>query len=1111
MNTSMEAANRVAEHQSDNDPGQETGQCPLTQEKLQLIPVRYALVEAEQAVATAGFSPPITGDFRPDGIRPARQGWLYLIHSIAPETLQTFRVAPDGSGDIILLERRGSIQVLYSQVELEEKRAALLLAKPDVQAEVMLTVHIGAYCPGNGTTHLLPPETLSECLADDHGTRQASTQRLDYGRYQWTEGAEWRSAKARDLKGQILGGYQQDSACLIVSDVVARAKDLLGAWTEVARQESDWLDEAPEKHFAARAIDGFMQLDLAPMTANAGKGDIPGWLGNADDNDREQLQRLMDLQNQRDAKRRDDLMHSGGHPGFKSNEQRALTAEIHQISEALAGRLETDAEVVREFAEDTHDDYFERVFGSQEGNHWLAQEGIEDIVRLDEMRHFIAQADHWQAEWRQHKEQIGHDLKTLLPHWHEYASLLDGEDDTQAILRSSLEHQLFTTLSACGQQAFLVQHYFTEITTAHRLHVTPTLGFINSAATNWKHALASLTGLMASQSAPGSHAQWQQRLAEQQHLRLQGLKDLGEEARAVVVAELTTKEDLMGRALLANLVDEVDELDLEQRFSALFSQTSPGMRHQLYTRFAAYQLGWDIPDQAILNRIERVLARTERLAAELTPLGEQERRLERQRKQMPKRDYDSAVRRVRRARNLKRQELAAVLDELVETTYPHNAENTHVVRVAGLSEAPSNAALRERRAYRQSLEEVGNWDAVLRNEQGEIAPSRAIPVGVSGMMLMLNGVLLGFAIKQLATALSTRERIGEEFLNTISSISGTVAAVASVCEILHDTRYRRLFEGKSFQAAVQQASGSFDHLNDWARLTNRAMIGVAGFSALAGFLDGFRQVAKLDRADNDSQRVATSIALVGDVAVFGGTAPIAMRGLIGLFRAEAAIELRLTLLRWAVPLNWFAAVGVILVILGELLYEYYSLSPLQQWCRQSAWGRAPQGWDLARHHQQLARLHGDPVLWRRGQQPERLDSLPVGPQRPASSLNIRLNLPGIASPNSHNLALGLWGITGSTQVALHQDLLAHASVIEEGANCRLEYALDPDRVGHWYGLVLVARITAEGAQAPTATVAFQVFSRADRLAPKEDWSPVTPIDGIGGQAWRSRPLTPWQA
>ncbi|GED23887.1 hypothetical protein [Halomonas halmophila] len=817
----------------------------------------------------------------------------------------------------------------------------------------------------------------------------------------------------------------------------------------------------------------------------------------------------MDRQDQLEAQRQDDLI-SSGHPGYRSRRQQELEADVARRSEELAERLGTDAESVREFARETSEDHFERVYGSQEGDRFLAQQGIEDVVRLDEMRSFLDEADHWQAEWRSHKEQVGKDLQALLPHWHEFASLLDGEDDTQATLRSSLEHRLFTTLEACGQQGFLEEHYFADTSVAHRLHVTPLSGFINAAAAHWKSAQATLMALMSAKSTPGTRDQWQAHLEQQDQLRLQNLEGLGEDARAVVVTELTAKEKLMGRAPLASVLDETESLNLEERFNALFERTSNGMRHELYTRLSVYQLGWEIPESSVLERLNSLLQRAERLADEVERTSHIERTLERQRKQLPKRIYDSRIRQARAAVRQPRQALAGVLDELAEATYPLDEAGNQAFKVTGLSEQASRAALTERSTVRQALQDQKTWDALLRNEKGEIAPSRAVPVGLSGFMLVLNGYLFSGAIQQWWTARQTGERYTAATLNVASGAFGTIAATASVLEVLHNTRYRRLYEGKSFQVAVQQAAGSLDHLDDWARLTNGAMVGVAWFSFFAAAVDIRRQWIKGQRSHSDRQRLAAGIALAGDVAIVGGTLPIAYAGLRGKAQGMSAAMLRMRLLRLASRLNWLVAAGVILYVTGEALYEYYSLSPLQQWCQESAWGKEKAGWNLEQHRQQLAELHGQPALMRRGEQPERKSAMPVGPEPPANSLNLRLNLPGVEVPNADNLQVGFWGVTRGSQHALHNDLMAHTAITSEAGNCRLDYALDPERVSHWDTLILVVRITSQGASSPTATVAFEIFSRRDAVSPGEDWRPVEPLEGRQASAWQAMPLMPWK-
>lgn len=237
----MSEARRVAESQPDNDPGEAIGTCPITRSDLQLVPARYAIVEppeAQRAQAFPEFAPRYDGSFRPSGIRPIRSGWLYLVHSLSPEDVQVFKVEPDGSGDPIIVKREGSMQVLYSPLELSPLHVSML-RQAAFRSHVMMQVNIGAYCPSNGTAHLLDPDSLGEALADAHGEHQTMPDApdratddtaLETGRYGWcdieSQPPEWQMTTAPGIKAGIAAAYRDDSAILIVEDIPGRIKDL---------------------------------------------------------------------------------------------------------------------------------------------------------------------------------------------------------------------------------------------------------------------------------------------------------------------------------------------------------------------------------------------------------------------------------------------------------------------------------------------------------------------------------------------------------------------------------------------------------------------------------------------------------------------------------------------------------------------------------------------------------------------------------------------------------------------------------------------------------------------------------------------------------------------
>ena len=60
-----------------NDAKSAMAECPLMKEKVQLLPLRYGLVE--RLDPSSAIKPPYTLKSRPLGVRLIRDGWLYII------------------------------------------------------------------------------------------------------------------------------------------------------------------------------------------------------------------------------------------------------------------------------------------------------------------------------------------------------------------------------------------------------------------------------------------------------------------------------------------------------------------------------------------------------------------------------------------------------------------------------------------------------------------------------------------------------------------------------------------------------------------------------------------------------------------------------------------------------------------------------------------------------------------------------------------------------------------------------------------------------------------------------------------------------------------------
>ncbi len=147
----MTSANLDAQCGDTKDAQNPTGVCPLKDEKIQLLPIRYALVESQPDHKSIKSQFESNIKFRPVGIRPLfSDGFVYVIHSARKDIIYAFSVSKDSkvtkleqksinethnsqefvyseSDTGLLVKRTGSIEVLFSRLPISPKLQGQLL------------------------------------------------------------------------------------------------------------------------------------------------------------------------------------------------------------------------------------------------------------------------------------------------------------------------------------------------------------------------------------------------------------------------------------------------------------------------------------------------------------------------------------------------------------------------------------------------------------------------------------------------------------------------------------------------------------------------------------------------------------------------------------------------------------------------------------------------------------------------------------------------------------------------------------------------------------------------------------------------------------------------
>ena len=812
-----------------------------------------------------------------------------------------------------------------------------------------------------------------------------------------------------------------------------------------------------------------------------------------------------------------------------------INRDIDELSQHIAENLGTDAESVKAFVEETEQAHFNEVIG---GNYALAPNGIVDVIRQQDMENFLAYANGLEEEWQSAYRSIGQDLARLAPAWHDYALVLDREEALHIKLTSKIEKYVFETLALCGQQSFLAQYYMGDTpNTAHLLHFIPTERFIDTFLSELdgpQKALLQAAALMTASGALGNYQTWQSTIDEQTGLRFRSIEGLADDVVADIAGEVSYKEKMLGEAVIKMLLDDAQQLEMPQRFANLAGMLPGGQRLMFAERLGLPEMGWDIPDQTVLEKLQQATTKAERSSSQI-------QRLEQDKDQLYQERYAEMERASRRGKSgghrrwaeqvnerkirakefdirQQQQLLGEALEELAEYSFAGNENGSHALKIGELSQPATRAALAERNAIKELANQPretmrSDLDALIRNEQNEVSVARAVGVLVNGSLSVMGAITASVAIKDLFESIGT-ERLSESLSNAISQTAATAASLMAIREIIVDARHRKLYEGRAFQQVAQvelkAAAGSPAQLESWARAANKAMGAVAWLGGVAGFFEIIRQTRKMGRAETQTERLATQVALAGATGTMIGGFSLGGMGLVGKVLGTPAAQWRLLMLQFAGPVGWFVAVSTLLLVMGDLLANRFSLSPVQQWCQRSYWGLRSKRWSFEEHEQELGKLSGSEArIERQGLAlASASHSTRPGAGPAAIALSFRLTMPGGQPPDDETLAFGLWAGTMDGREELTNDVLAYAHQQTEGSRTVVIYHFLPEKLSQYYFVRLVVRSRLNGES--TISV-YELHSRGRAL--RGEWHELSPLENSWYSnrrgTWPGMPLTPW--
>ncbi|WP_165856463.1 toxin VasX [Marinobacter sp. JSM 1782161] len=1014
------------------------GSCPLTRTDIQLIPVRYAYVEAE--VSNPALDALFDLNFKPVGVRQARDGYLYLFHSDAPDILHEYEVTSggavtkilwkdgeaaqderQGSSDTpaIVVPRRGHVDVLFSSKQLTAKKCSMLIQWRDYRDQVMRKVDLSANCPLDGSSHLLSKADLEELLSHPEERDVPMDGQVELGAWYW---AQESLDGEREPFAHRLPAYEQDHAYLVVDDMTGHIEELLDAWAIVETNHNAWLEREDAQYYPACFISDLIRLDgqrigevaaaFANQTDNEEAKVVFGKIAEATAEQKAWFKQLLeDLPAYRASANK-----VGGPTSYGYlPPDRERVEQMKSSASALGSELGIEQDDVLEAVENLAD-YQENLV---EGSNWSGKQGIADLVRLDEMKEYLDQAHQDLEKYTGEKERIVGDIKLLLESFYLHGHLYDRENEETYLALLGINNSLVTILGeyaqSTGDFTFIKKFYFEEFGHQHLISLDLKPAIFSGTV---KDLVDALKSFLDAKGGPAAYEEWVRLMEESPYLRFPELP----QGAAEELSHYLAIKNIPARLEIYNLLEAATEADLHGRLRGVFQRMDPGLRAYIFESQCLYNVDLNIADTETLVKLEALVDEIDHLSTRHQEAFDEEKRLENAHRQADTRsrrkhkdEYDVRVRDVRARKYNLAQQLKERGFSLLDASPFEGGEHTGALLVGGLSRTDFGRSvqseLEKMERYRQRGGLTKIWDygrGIMHGSDPVEMPKRIGGMGLVSFLGLISAVGAWDAYKKL---LSDKGR--ESLPDVVAGTAGTIGAAASVLTIIGSSRLNYYYKH------VTQADGI---------LTRLARVNVWGgtIAAWAGFIgavaDSFKQYNTIvDPKNSVGTRVGGGVTLVGDVFLGYGSIEMAIEGSTGIVRAlqksamdvtwksvqSGMLELAGGLFR---GLNAYLWIGTIIVFIGNWLQNYFARSGVQDWCEQCYWGDDSRSWNADEQRQELAQLIYKPTLSVMAEKESLSGQM--------SYCAFRLELPGLSAIQAANFE---WAVFRKRGTSLDED------------------------------------------------------------------------------------------
>lgn len=1015
------------------------GACPLTRTDIQLIPVRYAYVD--KPVDHDALESQYALGFQPVGIRQVRDGYLYLFHSDAPDTLHEYQVTEGGAvtkrlwagsdaakdrrtgtadTPAIVVPRRGHIDIVFSSHQLTAKKCSMLIRWESYRSEVMKRVVLSGFCPIQGKPQLLNKPDLEQLLQHPVKTTVPMDGQASLPPWYWSQDT---MDDSREPFSHRLAAYEQDHAYLVVDDLTGHITDLFDAWGVVDTNHTAWLEKEDAAYYPARFISDLIRLDgerigevanaFSEQLDDADGRAIFKKIAQASRDQKTELKQLVD-----DFPEYQNSTNKIAGPMTLSfmPEDRERVRAMREGTQALAGELGLEQSEILNAIESLAEYQENLVDGSALGG----QQGIADLVRLSEMNAYLEESQKALSWFADEKQRIVSDIKCLLESFYLHGHLYDRASEKHYGTLLGLDNALITILSEWSQStddfSFLKQFYFEEVGHQHLISLDLKPEIIPGTV---KDLIDAFKSLMAARSGPAAYREWLELVENSSHFQFPELPPGAAEQLSHHLAQL----NITSRIVLFELVEAADAANLQGRLRQVFQQMPPGLQAHIFENQRLYQIDLDIADGRALAKHESLVQEIERLANQHEEALADEKRLEQRRSEASTRarknnkyQYDQQIGEARARKQLLATQLRERGFQLLDTSPVEGEHHSGALLIGGITRTTYGRALQAELDELKRLHARGGITSMWDYGRGIVHGQKTadVPVRIGGLGLVSFMGIIGAVGAWDSYSKWEKEKSFNNFLPFFAGVSGTIGAAASVMTIVGSARLNYYYQ------AVSQAE---------AVLSRLARVNVWGgtIAAWGGFFaagaDWFTQLSTLIKSESNSgTRTGAGLTLAGDSMLMLGSWRMARTGSAGIYHILRKTSV--DVITWKSVnrgmlslaggvfrgLNAYLWVGTAFVFIGNWIQSYYARTDTQRWCEHSAWGNDSRNWNSDQQRHELAKVMYQPALLVKAEK-QALDGR-------TEYCAFRLELPGISALQADNME---WSVLRNEGTAWESD------------------------------------------------------------------------------------------